>query len=101
MSMPYLTWMRTSFFTKAGGGVPGTEDGTAHGTIVQAGATIETFRLFTAAYRRAGGMTTGSAAGEEINGTTSGYNTRNFNRTGAHGKRPDIGKSRIPGVSRV
>ena len=93
--------MKTFFSTMAGGGVRGTEDGTAHGTIVQAGVTIEAFRLFTAAYRQAGGMTTGSVAGEEINGTTSGYNTRSFNRTGAPGKRADIGKSRIPGASRV
>jgi hypothetical protein len=46
-------------------------------------------------------MTIGSIVGEGINGTTSEYLTNNFNGTGATGKRADIGRSKILGVSKV
>jgi hypothetical protein len=46
-------------------------------------------------------MTTGIIVGVDISGTTSEYLTNNFNRTGAPGKRPIIGRSNKPGVSKV
>jgi hypothetical protein len=46
-------------------------------------------------------MTIGSIVGEGNNGTTSEYLTNNFNGTGATGKRADIGRSKILGVSKV
>jgi hypothetical protein len=84
-----------------GGGVRGKGDGIARGTIVQVGATIETYPLFIVGYHQVGGMTIGSIVGEGINGTTSEYLTNNFNGTGATGKRADIGRSKILGVSKV
>jgi hypothetical protein len=84
-----------------GGGVRGKGDGIARGTIVQVGSTIETFHLFMPGYHQVGGMTIGSIVGEGINGTTSEYLTNNFNGTGATGKRADIGRSKILGVSKV
>ena len=99
--MPSPTWMWTSFSTVVGGGVRGKGDGIARGTIVQVGATIETFHLFTEGYHQAGGMTIGIIFGEDIHGTTSGYPTNNFNGTGATGKRAGIGRGKIPGVFKV
>jgi hypothetical protein len=84
-----------------GGGVHGKDDGIARGTIVQVGATIETYPLSTEGYRQVGGMTIGSIVGKDINGTTNEYLTSNFNGTGATGKRADIGRSKILGVSKV
>jgi hypothetical protein len=52
-------------------------------------------------YRQAGGMITGIIAGKDMNGTTSEYLTSKFKRTGATGKRPIIGRSNRPGVSRA
>jgi hypothetical protein len=46
-------------------------------------------------------MTIGSVVGEGINGNTNEYPTNNFKRTGATGKRADIGRSKILGVSEV
>jgi hypothetical protein len=46
-------------------------------------------------------MTTGIIVGEGINGTTNEYLTSNFNRTGAAGKRTNIGRSNKLGVSKV
>jgi hypothetical protein len=46
-------------------------------------------------------MITGIIVGEDINGTTSEYPTNKSNRTGATGKRADIGRSKILGVSKV
>jgi hypothetical protein len=46
-------------------------------------------------------MTTGIIVGAVINGTTSEYLTRNFNGTGAPGKRTDVGRRNKPGVFRV
>jgi hypothetical protein len=84
-----------------GGGVRGKGDGIARGAIVQVGSTIEAFHLFMEGYPQAGGMTTGIIVGEDINGTTSEYLTNKSNGTGATGKRAGIGRSKIPGVSRV
>jgi hypothetical protein len=52
-------------------------------------------------FRQGGGMTTGIVAGKDIHGTTSEYLTSKFNRTGATGKSPIIGRSSKPGVSMV
>jgi hypothetical protein len=84
-----------------GGGVRGKDDGIARGTIDQVGATIETFHHFIKGYHQVGGMTIGSIAGEDINGTINEYLTNNFNGTGATGKRAGIGRSKILGVSKV
>jgi hypothetical protein len=83
-----------------GGGVRGKDAGIAHGSIAQVGATIEAFHLFIEGYPQSGGMTTGSVAGEGINGTTNEYPTNKSNRTGAIGKRAGIGRSKILGVSK-
>jgi hypothetical protein len=93
--------MWTSFSTVVGGGVRGKGDGIARGTIVQVGATIETFHLFIEGYHQVGGMTIGSIVGKGINGTTSEYPTNKSNKTGATGKKADIGRNKIVGVSRV
>jgi len=69
--------------------------------MVQAGATIETFRLFIPEYTQAGGMITGIEAGEGINGTTSEYLTSGFSETGRAGKMTGIGRRKKPGVSGV
>jgi hypothetical protein len=93
--------MWTSFSTAVGGGVRGKGDGIARGTMIQVGATIEEFHLFTGRYHRGGGMTIGSVVGKGINGTTNEYPMIKFNKTGATGERTGIGRSKIPGVSRV
>jgi len=85
----------------AGGGVSGKDVGIARGTIVQVGATIETFHLFIEEYPQAGGMTTGISVGEGISGTTSEYLINKFSGTGRDGKITGIGRSNKPGVSRV
>ena len=46
-------------------------------------------------------MTTGSIVGEDSNGTTNEYLSNKFNGTGRDGKAVSIGRSKIPGVSRV
>ena len=84
----------------AGGGVHGKGAGIAHGNIAQVGSTIKAFHLFMQGYPQVGGMTTGSIIGEGIHGTTSEYLTNNFKRTGATGKRADIGRSSKLGVSK-
>ncbi len=93
--------MWTFFSTMAGGGVPGKGTGIAHGGITQVGPIIEAFLLFMSAYPQAGGMTIGSIVGEVINGTTNEYPINKFNKTGATGKRTNIGKSKILGVFKV
>jgi hypothetical protein len=84
-----------------GGGVRGKDVGIAHDTTTQVGPTIETFHLFIEGYHQVGGTTIGSIVGEGINGTTNEYPTNKSNGTGATGKRADIGRSKILGVSKV
>jgi hypothetical protein len=93
--------MWTSSSTMAGGGVSGKDVGIARGTMVQVGATIETFHLFIREYLQAGGMITRISVGEGISGTTSEYLTNKFNGTGRDGKITGIGRSNKLGVSRV
>jgi hypothetical protein len=69
--------------------------------IVQGGITIETFPLFIAKYREAGGTTIGNVAGENIIGTLNRYSTVRFKETGRTGKRKNIGRSIIPGTFKV
>jgi hypothetical protein len=85
----------------AGGGVRGKGAGIGRGIMVQVGATIEVFHLFIEGYHQIGEMTIGSIVGKGINGTTNEYPTSKSNGTGVTGKRTDIGRSRIPGVSRA
>jgi hypothetical protein len=85
----------------AGGGVRGKDDGIARITTIQVGATIEGFHLFTVEYHQAGEMITGIIVGGGNNGTTSEYLSDKSNRTGRAGKRISIGRSKIPGASRV
>jgi hypothetical protein len=93
--------MWISFSTVVGGGVLGKEDGIVRGTIIQVGATIETFHLFMEGYPQVGEMTIRSIVGRGINGTTNEYPTNKSNRTGGAGKRISIGRSKIPGVFKV
>jgi len=85
----------------AGGGVIGKGDGIARGIIVQDGSTIETLHLFIMEYHQVGGAPIDSIVIKEMNGTPREYLSNNFNRTGAPGKRTDIGRSKILGASRV
>jgi hypothetical protein len=101
MSTLYPTYRKTSFFTMVGGGVHGEGAGIAHGTIAQAGFTIEASRLFMQEYLQVGGVTTGIIVGEGINGTTTESLTNNLDIIGGVGKRAGIGKSNKPGVSEV
>jgi hypothetical protein len=84
-----------------GGGVPGKGAGIARDTTTQVGVIIEAFHLFMEGYPQVGGMTIESIVGEDSHGTTSEYLTSNFNRTGRAGKRANIGRSKMLGVSRV
>jgi len=84
-----------------GGGARGKVDGIARGTMIQVGPTIEVFPLFIEVYPPIGEMTIGSVAGKAVNGITNAYPTNKSNRTGATGERTDIGKRKIPGVSKV
>jgi hypothetical protein len=99
--MLFLTQMWIYFSTVAGGGVHGMGAGIARKAIIQAGPTIKAFPLFTERSPPAGGMTTGSAAGAAIHGTTREYHISRFNKTGVAGKKTNIGRSKTPGVSRV
>jgi hypothetical protein len=83
-----------------GGGVPGKDGGIAHSTTTQGGTTIKAFHPFMGGYPPAGGMTTGIVVGEGISGTTNGYITNKFNKTGRTGNRVGIG-SKKRGVSKV
>ena len=93
--------MRTFFSTVVGGGVLGKGDGTARITMIQVGATIEGVPLFTEVYPQVGGMTTGKIVGKGINGTTKQYPISKSNRTGGVGKRINIGRNKIVGVSKI
>jgi hypothetical protein len=93
--------MKISSSTMVGGGVHGEGAGIAHGTIAQAGFTMEASHLFMDGYLQVGGMTTGIIIGEDINGTTNESLSTNFNGTGEVGKRAGTGKSKRPGVSKV
>jgi hypothetical protein len=84
-----------------GGGVRGKDVGIVHGTTIQVGPTIKESPLFMQGYPQAGGMTTGTIAGEDISGTTKEYLTNKFNRIGKAGKRTGIGRSNKRGVSKV
>jgi hypothetical protein len=83
-----------------GGGVRGKGAGIARGTIIQVGSTIEPFLLFIAGYHPVGEMTIEIVVGEGMNGITSEYPINKFNGIGALGKSADIGRSKIPGVSK-
>jgi hypothetical protein len=69
--------------------------------MTQVGPATEAYHLFIEGYPQAGEMTTGTVVGEDVNGTTNKYPTNSFNGTGVPGKRADIGRNKIPGVSRV
>lgn len=85
----------------AGGGVCGKGAGIDHGTMTQVGLTIEVFHLFIVGFHRVGEMTTETIVGTDVSGITSQFPRNKFNGTGAPGKEPGIGRSKIPGVSRV
>ena len=89
-------WISSS--TAAGGGVHGRGDGIARGTIDQVGTITRKFPLFIGRCHRAGGIHIGKAVGERIDGSSKGYHTRRFNKTGTPGKRTDIGRNIITGV---
>jgi hypothetical protein len=93
--------MWTSSSPVVGGGVHGKGDGIARGTTVLVGAPIETSPLFIEASRPVGGMTIGSIVGKGIPGTPNECPTNKSKGTGATGKRPNIGRSKIIGGLRV
>jgi hypothetical protein len=84
-----------------GGGVHGKGNGTARGIMIQVGAAIKGIHLFIEVYPQLGGMTTGRIGGKGIRGINKEYPTKKFNRTGGHGKKIIIGRSKIVGVFRV
>ncbi|SPD73484.1 hypothetical protein PITCH_A190060 [uncultured Desulfobacterium sp.] len=90
-----------SFFTMAGGGVLGKGIGIAPGTIVQVGYTINKSHYFIGEYHQVGEITIENIVGEDIHGTTNEYPSIKSTRTGATGKKTDIGRNKIPGVSRA
>ena len=92
-------WISSS--TVVGGGVRGKGAGIARGIIIQVGVTIKTFLLFIEKYHHIGGMTIVGINGKGINGTTSEYLTIKLNGTGTNGKRTNIGRSKILGVSEI
>jgi hypothetical protein len=96
-----LTWTQTSFSMAAGGGVPGKGNGTARIIMIQVGATIAGVRLFIEVYPRIGGITTGRIAGKGVNGISKKYPTSKSSRTGKAGRRINIGRKKIIGVSKV
>ncbi len=69
--------------------------------MIQVGVTINTLHLFIVRCLHTGGMTIGGINGKGINGTTNEYLTIKFNGTGKNGKRTNIGRSKILGVSEI
>ena len=92
--------MWTSFSTMVGSGVRGKGDGIAHGTIAQVGVTIRTFLLFMVGSPQVGRTTIGNNVGKDISGNNNEYPTNKSRKTGKTGKRADIGRSKILGVSK-
>ena len=84
-----------------GGGVCGRNAGIAHGTMIQAGNTIDAHPLFMERSPRIGEAPTGSIVGEGFHGTTSEYPTKMCNETGGAGKRTGIGNINKPGGFRI
>jgi hypothetical protein len=68
--------------------------------MIQVGVTIEEIRHFIEVYPQLGGMITGKIVGKGINGINKEYPISKFNKTGEHGKRISIGRSKIVGVSK-
>lgn len=68
-------------------------------TIVQVGATIVMLHLFTGMYHPVGGMTIIRIVGKVANGNINGYLMNKLKRIGTNGKRTNIGKNKIIGVS--
>jgi len=91
--------MWTSFSLKGGGGVRGRGDGIVPMTIVQVGATIVMFHLFTEMCHPVGGMTIIRIVGKVANGNINEYLMNKLKKTGTNGKRANIGKNKIIGVS--
>jgi hypothetical protein len=91
--------MRISFSTVAGGGAHGKADGIVHTIIVQAGAIMVMFPPFTGMCRPVGGMTIAGTVGKDVNGNTNPYTMSRLKRIGTTGKRTNIGRNKIIGVS--
>jgi len=81
-------------FTTAGGGVPGRDGGTAPITTTEAGPIINTNRISTDIFLRAGEMTTEIIIGKDTGGITDAFPIRKFNATGTDGKETDIGNNK-------
>src|SRR4030042_6005678 len=84
-----------------GGGVRGKDVGIAHVIITGAGVIITMFQVFILIWTQVGEDTTETVIGTDIGGTINGFLTNDFNRTGAVGKRTDIGKGKELGVFRT
>lgn len=92
MSMSFPTSRRIYFSAAAGGGVHGMDDGIAHVTTTEVGFTTDTSRIFIMTLIFVGEATTETAIGVGIAGSTEGYPTSSFNKTGEAGTADDIGK---------
>ena len=84
-----------------GGGVFGKVVGIVHVIITGAGVIITMFQVFILMLTQVGEDTTEIIIGTGIGGTMNGFLTNDFNRTGAVGKRTDIGKGKKLGASRA
>ena len=84
-----------------GGGDRGKDAGIVHNTTTQVGTIIKMFHLSIRKYPPGGGMTTETVVGEGISGTTNGYPTNKFNKTGDNGNKTGIGNGKERGVSKV
>ena len=84
-----------------GGGVYGKVVGIAHFIITETGVIIKLSHVSILMWIQVGGATTETVIGTGTGGTMNGYLTNDFNRTGAVGKRADIGKGKKLGASRT
>jgi hypothetical protein len=69
--------------------------------MIQVGDTIEELRLFIEIYPRIGEITTGRIVGKGVNGINKEYPTSKSSRIGEDGRRINIGRKKIIGVSKI
>ena len=93
--------MQTCFSGAVGGGVYGKDTGIAHLIMTGVGLIIAMFQVFILISTQVGEDTTETIIGTDTGGTTSGFLTNDFNRTGKAGRIIDIGKGKGPGASRA
>lgn len=89
------------FSGTVGGGAHGKAVGIAHAIMTGVGPIITMFQDFIMTWTLAGEDTTETIIGTDTGGTTNGFLTGNFNRTGIPGIKIDIGKGKEHGASRI